>query len=202
MRKIRFIGDIHGNARYYSDITEVEYETIQVGDYGMGFGMEQIFFPAKDRFIRGNHDDPDKCKKSPNWIPDGLVDGKMMFVGGAWSIDRDTRIEGVDWWPDEELTIAELSKILDIYEKNKPEIMVTHDCPSIMANQILLSEARNRGYVKKLFPNRTVQALDAMYEIHKPKMWIFGHWHKNMDTYIDKTMFVCIGIDSHIDLEI
>ena len=93
MNLVRYIGDIHGKLWEYQSLLTCEYPTVQVGDFGAGFRVIPEFDP-KDRWIRGNHDDPTIARANPNWIPDGTVEGKIMYIGGAWSIDRAYRIPG------------------------------------------------------------------------------------------------------------
>lgn len=47
----------------------------------------------------------------------------------------------------------------------------------------------------------TVQAFDNMFEMHKPKLWIFGHWHHTLYKKISDTMFVCLGELDYIDYD-
>lgn len=126
-----FIGDVHGKYDRYKKILEASPPTIQVGDMGVGFRRTQgprtgEFYSnpphyamklCNARFIRGNHDNPGACKDHSQWIPDGWVedlDGrKTMFCGGATSIDRAMRQEGYSWWPDEEMSHAELNCAVD-----------------------------------------------------------------------------------------
>lgn len=140
---MRFIGDVHGTERRFAQYREIalaspDGRSIQVGDFGAGFmnadnsGITPL--PEMDmnhRFIRGNHDDPAVCRSSPNWIPDGMVDGDMFFCGGAESIDKARRIPGVDWWHDEEVSMEEGYAMYDRFADGelRPRIMVTHDLP-------------------------------------------------------------------------
>jgi Icc-related predicted phosphoesterase len=203
MTKIRFIGDIHGDfAEYHNLVDEVNHSTVQVGDFGIGFDPNEpvMVLKDKDRFIRGNHDNPGVCAKTPGCIIDGTVEEiesvKIMYVGGAWSIDRAWRTEGVDWWPDEELSLTELYRMVDIYSNTKPDIMVTHDCPRIAAVDLM-------GHHKAFHETRTQQAFDSMLEIHSPRFWIHGHWHINkMHMPNGRTVFISLGINSFIDIKI
>ena len=74
----------------------------------MGLGFSGVYLPHDEvmnhKFIRGNHDDPQACREHPYWIKDGLIENDIMYIGGAWSIDREYRTEGVSWWRDEELS--------------------------------------------------------------------------------------------------
>jgi len=196
MRWMRFIGDIHAQFETYEKLLW-DYETVQVGDYGMGFKTPpkpDPIDPLKDRFIRGNHDDPQKCKEDPRWIPDGHFDGQIFFIGGAESIDRAHRIEGVSWWPDEELSIGEFYQLTDEYVRIKPDIVVSHDVPDPICHYVLGRQIWDLS--------RTQQALGALWALHKPKLWIFGHYHKEFDATYDGTRFICLDINQVLDLDI
>jgi Calcineurin-like phosphoesterase superfamily domain len=189
---IRFIGDTHAQFPSYLKLVDFPHPTIQVGDFGLGFGKPAPEVGPKDRFIRGNHDNPDLCKENSQWIPDGtweyLTSGeKIMYVGGALSIDRHWRKEGVNWWNEEELTISELYQIIDKYEDAKPQVMVSHDSPENIAGILFM------GYIKRDFHSRTRQALQSMLDVHQPALWVFGHWHMNRTQKINNTLFVCCG---------
>jgi predicted phosphodiesterase len=193
---VRFIGDIHGHYKPYFELLSFsEMPTVQVGDFGFGFGRHgdadyvDAYFDViknneKDRFIRGNHD--------------STIEGSVMYVGGALSIDKQWRTEGVDWWENEELTVPRLNDMLSIYEKHKPKIMVTHDFPEFFASTVMIPAVNG----SKGFPSRTRSAFDAMYEIHKPDLWIAGHWHKLVNVVVDKTRFICIPELSFIDVDV
>lgn len=196
MRNIRFIGDIHGYYPPYLDIIKGAEESIQVGDYGIGFTPNPIdkFDTSKHRFIRGNHDFPYGCTQEPNWIPDGTIEGNMMFVGGAFSVDYMGRTEGIDIWREEELSVDELYIMYDKYVMAKPRIMVAHEFPEHITNFFPLQKWASRS--------RTRDCFEAMFEKHKPEIWIGGHWHLNFDSVIDGCRFIVLHIDSYIDIDV
>ena len=194
---MRFIGDVHGKwDRYKRILKNSPCPTIQVGDMGVGFrdwhgemrsnAPYDLMKEGKHRFIRGNHDNPGVCRNHSQWIADGHIENGMMFIGGAFSIDWQYRLEGMSWWRDEELSITELNELLGKYEKEKPEVMVTHDCPETIA--ALMSPQYHCE-----FPSRTRQALNGMLEIHRPKVWLFGHWHRSFDGTVNGTRFLCLN---------
>ena len=74
---------------------------------------------------------------------------------------------------------------------------MTHDCPEPIAAAIVgeLACLATPGQRFKLEPeneSRTRNAFRVMFEEHKPKLWIFGHWHVWFDQVIDGTRFLCI----------
>ena len=201
---MRYIGDVHGKFNRYEKLIADCPESIQVGDMGVGFRSQNGVFqnPPYDkmcagnhRFIRGNHDYPAMCKKMQHYIADGTSEGDRFFVGGALSIDQQYRIENVSWWRDEELSYAQLQEILEQYEKSKPDIMVTHDCPEMVARRMF-----NNG--EKLdFPSVTRTAFEQFFEIWQPRIWIFGHWHQTKRIAIDECEFQCIGECEFLDID-
>ena len=196
-----FIGDIHGKFKQYNKIIKQHKNTIQVGDMGVGFRTlinydgaykysrnppHALMVEQNAQFIRGNHDNPEVCFRHSQWIRDGHVENDMMFVGGAFSIDRQWRHSGEDWWPDEELSDHQFAEIHNIYNVARPACMVTHDCPYFIYPMI-----HSHHFVD--IPSRTPKALEAMWQIHKPKVWVFGHHHKSFDQIVDGTRFVCLA---------
>jgi Icc-related predicted phosphoesterase len=193
---MRFIGDVHGYFDKYRKIAAAVPRSIQVGDMGVGFpGFDPaaVEIDADHRFIRGNHDDPDRCREVLGYIQDGMVDDRMMFVGGASSIDRHVRTEGVNWWADEELSIRALDEVVERAMLVEPEIMVTHECPESVARRMMPS--------MHPIPSRTRQAFDALLEGHRPALWIFGHWHVTKTMSVGGTMFICLGELDYVDLD-
>lgn len=218
---MRYVGDVHGKYRRYKEIIKWAPASIQkgapasiqVGDLGVGFRRTQgpnagqikgnpphaLMVEHNARFIRGNHDNPEECRKHSQWIPDGYYDPttKTMFIGGAFSIDREFRIKDYSWWEDEELSYATLSYLLAVYEKLKPEIMVTHDAPQAIAYEVLRPLLmQDSGFT----PSRTSQAFQQMLGIHVPKLWIFGHYHISFDHILQGTRFVCLAELEYKDL--
>lgn len=191
---IRFIGDVHGQFERYEKVIAGAPKSIQIGDMGIGFrpvgGASDGGFSAtpphesmargEHRYIRGNNDNPGVCREDRHWIPDGRFEDEIMFVGGALSIDRQLRTEGYNWWPDEELSLAELRRLVGLYIQCKPRVMVTHDCPDEVA-RIVLSRVPAMAPGRKDFPSRTRYAFQEMWSAHPPKLWIFGHYHWSFD---------------------
>jgi hypothetical protein len=214
---IRFIGDVHGKfGRYKTLLADSPFPTIQVGDMGVGFRKwphgEWSANPPYDqmkagghRFIRGNHDNPEVCAMHSQWIPDGTVEGDMMFIGGALSIDRAYRYEDFSWWPDEELSQQRLDALVHEFAIVRPKIMVTHECPESIAEMIVgdITDLRD-GKKMKMDPrhaSRTRVAFQTMFEAHQPKLWIFGHWHVPFGSVINGTRFICLPELAHMDID-
>jgi Icc-related predicted phosphoesterase len=195
MKQLNFIGDIHGDFTFHHTITTCLENSIQIGDYGIGFGDNPVMDHPNHRFIRGNHDNYEECKSQypKSFINDGTVEdtpiGKMMFLGGAFSIDKQWRTPGKDWWHTEEITLEKSYELIKIYKQTKPVIMVTHDLPKSISIELF-------GHNNiKIEDNITNVTLDEMFMEHKPKYWIAGHWHKSITKIIDNCSFTVIGIN-------
>lgn len=219
MTMTRIIGDIHGKFNEYDTFVlnlrgmrhrgEAPERSVQVGDFGIGFYTPYWHESVREwqrnnptqRFIRGNHDDPAMCETMPGYIPDGTVEKDVMYVGGAYSIDHALRTEGVDWWRGEELTISQLHTLIDVYCEVKPRVMITHDCPTQVAWDMFLSKGDSlTGSVQ--IKSRTAEALQAMFDAHKPDFHFFGHWHYTRDLTLHGTRFVCLGELDYVDVDL
>lgn len=201
---MRLISDIHGDWRWYISITSGIESSIQLGDFGFGF-FQQLQSVVDDslsdrmpnhRFIRGNHDDPELCRLSPNYLGDyGIVEtdrAKVFFVSGANSIDREYRTEGVSWWREEELSRSQMDKALELYTREKPDYVVSHECPMFVVTQI--------HPASQIRPSCTQYFLESLYNTHAPKGWWFGHHHRNIKVRTDTTTFACIQDGDYVDV--
>jgi len=201
MTKMLLIGDIHGKWESYARILEVykPERSVQLGDFGIGFQpedpdrVEQVRyamdnFGDDNRYIRGNHDNPQACLEDPRWIHDATFeeDTGIFYLGGAWSIDRAWRTEGLDWWPDEEMSYEALGKAIDLYEAAKPRVVLSHECPEDIVGHMF-------PWYRREFSSRTRDALSSMRSIHKPELHIFGHWHSSVDQTHEGTRFICLN---------
>lgn len=118
---------------------------------------------------------------------------KVMFCRGAYSIDKDSRTPYYDWWPEEELTIPKFDEFLGQYEKFKPHVMVTHDVPADVIGK----------YCLNIFgASRTEQYLQEAFDIHKPEMWIHGHFHLSMRHIYKRCKFVSLGINELFTIDL
>ena len=149
---IYIIGDIHGAfnrlMKKVSDLDLKDCTLICVGDLGMGFNyspegerkgclLMNEFFEERNMIflsIRGNHDDPQyfngpnridlsHFKLLPDYHTETINDEKFLFVGGAVSIDRAFRKEGLSYWSDEVFILK--PELVD-----KCDVLITHSAPS------------------------------------------------------------------------
>lgn len=201
---ILIIGDVHGKTGDYKRLVRSMpsgQRSIQIGDMGLGFsGVRLHDMSDNHKFFRGNHDSPEKCKASKHYLGDYgfLPEDNLFWIAGAFSIDRAYRTEGVSWWPDEELSIKELGEVYDLYIKVKPKYVISHEAPANAAARMLMGHTNMYGgasyFSSKLdcCHSRTAQAMQAMFDVHKPKEWIYGHYHVSETFEVEGTKFTCV----------
>lgn len=189
---ITVIGDVHGKyERYHKIIRQTENYpyTVQLGDFGFRYDTLRNVDSTKHLIIPGNHDNYYMCYRYPHFLGDcgytSLNKIEFFYYRGAYSIDRQYRTVGIDWWEDEQVTIDQFMKARELYREVKPGIVITHDCPQSIATQMLPSGSR-------IYENTTGWALQELLNIHEPELWLFGHWHKSKTIQYGKTKFVCL----------
>jgi len=198
--KIKIIGDVHGKVSAYNRIIKTATHSIQLGDFGFKQEWEKLtknrINYEKHKIIPGNHDAYDHINLNHTFGKDyGLInfDGfKFFFLRGAFSTDKKYRTEGVDWFQEEEVSYNNLWDAFKLYETEKSDIILTHDCPDSVI-PFLFNRYGNK--------NRTTTILSDMFEIHKPKLWIFGHWHETTNREILGTEFVCLAELDYIEYD-
>ena len=100
------------------------------------------------------------------------IDNKTFFTfGGALSIDREMRKEGVTWWAREEGSYAEQIEGLVNLEKyhNKVNYILTHTCPDELVTPFFSPTYHE--------PSPTGAYLNHIAHTVKFDYWYFGHWH-------------------------
>src|SRR5258708_1321925 len=141
-----YIGDCHGKTSQLEWMLKhnpklQDKKCFQLGDMGLGFRGVELHPPEGHwfKFIRGNHDSPQKCVDHPNYAGDYGYDPdeKLFWCGGAWSIDKAWRTPGISWWEDEEQSPEALNKAFELYVKSKPRIVATHEAPTKAAFSML-----------------------------------------------------------------
>jgi predicted phosphodiesterase len=194
MKKITVIGDLHGKYAHYHKIirqTEQHTYTIQLGDFGFKYDTLKNVDHTKHIIIGGNHDNYDICWNYPHFLTDyGYMNNfngiDFFYYRGAYSIDRNYRTVGINWWENEQVNIEGFMKARELYREIKPDIFLAHDCPDFMVPQYI-------GPHAKRYENITGWALGELYKIHQPKLFIHGHYHVSKTTQYGDTKFVCLN---------
>lgn len=172
------IGDVHGKYKEYLKIIKNVEESIQIGDFGFDYSVFSFNnIPTNHSFFTGNHDNHEIVNNCLNFLGRFGASSDFFFVSGAFSIDRHRRVQGIDWFPNEELNYQETEQCAQLYQKTKPKLMLSHDCPSFVFN----------------YQSHTSRFLAHLFELHKPDLWIFGHHHMSMRRNILGTDFKCLN---------
>lgn len=175
------IGDIHGKTWLYRPIIKENPRTICLGDFGFRMEYNQLGNHLNHKLLMGNHDDY-SCIP-PNSLGDYGVYNNIFFVRGARSMDKDSRTPGFDWFYNEELSYEKQIECLNLYRLTKPDIVISHDCPQCIRYE--------RFMITDTSP--TSLLLDALFKIHEPSIWIFGHHHKSVEYRKNGTLFKCLN---------
>lgn len=198
-----FMGDNHGDYELMfsiiknNDIRDCYF--IHLGDGGEGFletnkQLRQFvyineFFQARNinyMSIRGNHSDPfyftDKSRivlSNFELIEDYTTieyNGKtIQFIGGAVSIDRVARVEGMSYWVEEPVN-------LDRDKCKKVDVLVTHTAPSWCYPQkfngtVYNWSLRDAYLLEDLTNERSI--MDEIFKICQPSLHLYGHFHSH-----------------------
>lgn len=138
-------------------------------------------------FLPGNHEDFDQLElltdRAEGFSPEGHVrlrprlfyTGKVASwewsgvrcaaVGGATSIDRQWRVIGESWWPQEALTEAEAARARALAPV---EVLFAHDAPT------------QHPFALKLDPDSQAhrQRITDVARALRPGVWFHGHYHQ------------------------
>lgn len=199
MAKLRLIGDVHGYTDVYlSLINEADY-SIQLGDFGFDYNCLTNVDPNKHRILLGNHEAYNKIHLYPHFLGDFGVhtigNFDCFYIRGAYSIDKQYRRMGFDWFKEEELNYEQSTNLIHLYEYIKPKLVISHECPSDIVELI--------SAFRKKFPlSYTQKLLQALFDLHKPKTWLHAHHHVNKIHYYGKTLFICLKELGFVDFEI
>lgn len=207
MAKLTFVGDTHGAWLHLHRLINKANRKFQpelivhVGDVGFGWHKKdpERRFVETFRFLRGNHDMPQWCREHPSYLGDyGYLEKyRLFFMSGAESIDQRMRVENIDWWRDEQLSMQELQAAIDLCVEKKPEIIVTHDAPISLYNDL----TQGRFFTNGEGSNRTADALQVMFEAWQPKWWVFGHHHRLLRKEVNGTKFICVPVAQMLNLD-
>jgi hypothetical protein len=177
---------------------ELDAELIQCGDWGFLWPNHDQLKELSDmlvnaertlRFVDGKHDDHPRLQTlRPKYLADGVLiaprviyqprgsilqdeDGtRFLFCGGAPSIDRAHRTEGVSWWPEEVISQADLKR--SMLAIAPVHVLVTHDAPAFPPD---FSPKGTPHYREQ--QRLSMKYVDKLIRRHTPLLHVHGHWH-------------------------
>lgn len=204
--KTLVVGDVHGEFGILNRLINKTKPDLVIccGDFGYWpkfkskINYEDIKLQGAEKLLwcDGNHEDywtlaereSDEISPGIIYMPRGstytLPDGRViLFMGGADSIDKRFRTIGRDWFPEEIITQKDMMNLPEI----DVDIFITHTCPNELI-PILQLNYPEKGY------EPSNDALTSLWQIYKPDLWYFGHWHQHREGIIgDKTKWVCLS---------
>lgn len=166
------------------------------------------WYEAKPYYVivtPGNHDNYDRIYNMPKEVFHGanirkysdnifflekgevitLEDKTFFSFGGAESIDKLYRREGVSWWSQEDATYADFMKVDVLLQGVKSvDYVITHTAPEFVINEIAPSRR-----------DSTSQLLTYIAEHLAFKTWYFGHMHVDKAIVKDGRSYVCLYND-------
>lgn len=214
---IIFVGDVHGKFKELMDLIKrhgiINSTFILLGDCGVGFNKHNYYNTLfnvinieleksnnKIYGLRGNHDNPSyfpsdygniKFVKDYSCIE--IENHRILFLGGACSVDRNQRTVNSDYWLDEKFNFNE--EKLNI---PKCDIVVSHTAPSVCypyTNVGLLERCKNDHILYSDITEERKElniALEILMKNNNITNWYYGHFHKNHIDTINNIRFECL----------
>ena len=109
-----------------------------------------------------------------------LNNHKCLVVGGAYSIDKWYRLKRVEgtkehpgWFPDEQLTEAEMQEIMSNTAGKEFDFVFSHTCPISWAPEDLFLRGLDQSQIDK-----TMEIwMEKFKDMFKWNIWLLGHFH-------------------------
>lgn len=155
-RRVAMVGDWHMNGPWAQHAIHYAKDhgadvILHLGDFGYTFNaefMKRVEDSCRDAglpllFVDGNHEDhptllrygvkPNGLRKLTEHIwhlPRGFrwtwAGIRFLALGGAYSVDRRWRVQGVSWWKEETVTPEQAVEA----SAQQVDVLLSHDCPA------------------------------------------------------------------------
>lgn len=230
--KVVILGDAHGNWTALNQLLTQARDRlgaeagIQVGDFGIDRNGLKHFANTERRFvlplhaIDGNHDDHPflaravRRGEAQGWPAQfnlhfqtrgsmaQFADAGVGFLGGALHVASPQRHGWLSGAPNY-LRRREAVAAAERFNTAKPQLIVTHSCPSgigigMRGNPLLDPGLRehvvNAGFDPGPNADRGETALRTLWDRlhHRPNAWVFGHFHLSWQAKVEETQFICV----------
>jgi hypothetical protein len=211
--KTTLIGDIHAGIGEKKTIFHPNFmpdNSIQLGDlclnsyWNWNVNAKDCISNWKNEkrfFVEGNHEcfpelncnaeKPYSVATGLYHIPRGYINGNVLFIGGANSIDDHRRVAGMDLYPEEALSQAQFNRIATAIENASIDVVIAHDIPACAYPLIGINDHRSNA-----------TALQGLFEIAKPSLWVCGHHHRSRQMKADGCKFRILGINEKWETDI
>jgi hypothetical protein len=125
-------------------------------------------------------------------LPDGR---RVLFMGGASSIDKSERKAYYDWFPQETITLDDI----DCLPEGDIDIVVSHACPLEFKEKLNEDSPNWRvrdSYWSAKFSDPSCYYLSKVLNKYNPKYWFFGHYHLWKTGKVYDTTWFCLNKQS------
>lgn len=95
-----------------------------------------------------------------------------LALGGAVSVDKDIRTEGLDWFPEEEIT---LQQAVSVMSQGQTDVVLSHDCPSGVPLTLPPPDKLWLTQIDRAQRHR--QRLQEIFDVIRPAYSLNGHYH-------------------------
>jgi Icc-related predicted phosphoesterase len=211
--KVLIIGDVHHEFGTLNTLINKKNPDIliQCGDfayYWTGQTSKNLIKPhnTKIYWIPGNHEDwitieelhgrngkvPIEIEPNIFYCPIGsaltIDEVKILFVGGAYSIDYMSRTPGYTWFTQEVLKESDYNYIIE--NVHNCDMVISHTCPREFNIESLFPEKRK---------DPSKDYLSAILNKYKPHTWFYGHYHQFMQGNVEATgtQWYCLDAIHH-----
>jgi len=190
---------------------------VQVGDFGYWprTGAGRVFVAAVADavaatgigvwFCDGNHEDhgslphgeardPVEVAPGVRWVPRGTVvaweERRLLFMGGAVSVDQRRRAPGWSWFPSETPSPGQWERAMGA---GKVDVVVAHDTVPGMPVQGLPFLSIPWSARRRAAEHRS--RLEELQRSARPSLWVHGHWHDRATARLGGTRFESLAHD-------
>jgi hypothetical protein len=133
-----------------------------------------------------------------------LGGSKAGFLGGALHVVRPQSHAGWRGGLPNYILHHHRRHAVTLFNHERPELIVTHSCPSRIGIGIRGEEALEHSVMRHIVgegfdPGPRHDCGEAELSRlwidleYKPRAWIFGHFHEDRETRVEDTRFVCLG---------
>ncbi len=226
-KSLIFLGDHHGDWFGILSLIEDKKITnsyiFSVGDLGIGFKYKKEFehemskklnkeFASNNNTflgIRGNHDNPlfftgndrielENFKLIEDYAVFEYKNKTIQGIGGAISIDRVARKEGISYWTNEGVSFNK-EKCQNV------DILVTHTAPSRCFpqtfNELVYGWAKEDAFlIEELTKERA--AMDEIFKLCSPSQHFYGHFHSSWNENIEGCRHRLLSINEFFEARV
>ena len=106
-----------------------------------------------------------------------FIGKKILVCGGADSIDKMRRIEGLTWWKEEAITQEDIDRVpADHYD-----YVFTHCCPKTVFMDNIVYLVTLAGLDQSKVDHTSEEMLDKLKDKITFNKWYFGHYHTDKE---------------------